>query len=132
MDPITEYIIEKEQPEVLDESMSLNGAIIQMTGGKMDTGGATLLLATGVVALLILKYGIKAYKKYLTKAAISCRNAENKRECMMQFKKKAFQYEISVLKQSIKYCKRTKSPNKCEGKVKDKIIKLQNNIKSLA
>lgn len=86
--------------------------------------GATVVLS----ALLYISY--KVYKEKFSDAAKACSRlkGESKKNCMIDYKIKALQLQISKLKETMDACDTTNDPVKCKKVLTDKINKLSKKI----
>ena len=119
IDPITEYIIEKEKLSEIDP-------LSAVTAGLIVGGFFTLdALITG---------SRNFYKDYISKYGRKCQKYKHghseRRKCELQVKTKALQGRIQILKRSASKCSKAKDPQKCKLKISSTIIKLQKQIHS--
>ena len=105
--------------------------------GKSSILAGGIIAAGGIVAasiLMVLSY--KTYYHYLSDAAKKCKNAPNKRRCILLLDIKATSKRIKDLKKARPYCKTlTKSKQyeklACEKAISGRIRVLKNNVSNM-
>jgi hypothetical protein len=82
-------------------------------------------LAVAVYSAAIAVGALKAYKRFLSKAARTCKGKSGieKTNCMNKFKKQAQAAKVQALQGGISKCSKTKDPAKCKVKLQGKINK---------
>ncbi len=82
-------------------------------------------IAASVFAAGIATVAYKVYKRFLSKAARSCKDyaGVKKINCMSKYKKKAQQEKIKFLQKGLAKCSSNKTPDKCKDKLQSKIRK---------
>ena len=91
-------------------------------------------LLVGLSAASLTVAAFNAYKQYLTKAARTCKNLppREKGVCMWNFKFQGKKKELQILKGSISKCNKTKDPKQCMLKLKEKAIKISQQVQFIA
>jgi hypothetical protein len=86
-------------------------------------------IAVGIVVALIVAISYKVYKKFLSKAARSCKQleGEKKNECMKKFRDYAKKARITALEKSKGLCNKSKNPQNCINKINNKVLNLRGN-----
>ena len=101
------YGLGKAYRHVLDKSFQ--------AGMHQGVGGA-------VAAAALIAASVLVYKRFMSKAARSCKGSgAEKTACMRRFKIDAKKKQIGILTSSMPKCKNTKNPEKCTNKIKTKI-----------
>jgi Tfp pilus assembly protein PilE len=80
-------------------------------------------VAVVVAAVAVLAY--QAYKRFLSKAARSCKGKSglDKTNCMVKYKKQAQAAKVKTLQSGMSKCAKTKDPAKCKTQLQGKISK---------
>jgi len=88
-------------------------------------------VGASAIAALIIFASIKAYKRFLSKAAKACKgkSGDEKTLCMKNYKKRALSQQIIDLKKGKRVCSKTKNPKKCILGIDKKAKKLQTKFK---
>ena len=89
----------------------------------------TYLGILGAAALIAASSAV--YKKFFSKAVRACSKADNKRECIRNYKINALKAQITALRSSTTKCGMDKDPIKCKVKINAKIEKLNSQISKL-
>jgi len=86
-----------------------------------------------VLEITIITVGYFIYKRFLSKAARVCsrKRFSEKSLCMKIYKIKAIEERIKHMKNSISYCKHSKSPSKCTNKIIKRIQSLEKRKKRI-
>jgi len=74
------------------------------------------------------------YKRYLSKAAKACRGKSSlqRKLCVVSYKMMGRKTQISKIKQSTKDCSQQKNPKKCQEKMKNQILKYNEDVIKLS
>ena len=95
----------------------------------------TMAIITGVFyAASVLNIGLKAYKTYFTKAARRCKDlpSQEKSLCMLNAKLLGKKAELAKLQGGLGKCSKVKKgPEKCVLKLKNKMAKVNQQMKFL-
>jgi hypothetical protein len=101
-----------------------------MPGANMDQktafgAGLGSGLAAAAYTAMIVVGAVKAYKRFLSKAARSCsgKSGHEKTSCMNKFKKQAQVAKVKALQGGMGKCAKTKDPTSCKSKLQAKINK---------
>lgn len=81
-------------------------------------------VATTAIVAAALAASVIVYKKYLSKAARSCKNSPDKEGCMEIYRDKALRAKINVIQKEKMKCKKGRDPSKCNAKLEDHIHRL--------
>jgi hypothetical protein len=105
----------KAVEHVKDTASSTSGAIEKAT--ELSTGqvGTAALVAAALTA------GVMAYRKFFSKAAQACKNAPDKKVCLVQYKIKARQAQITTMNAGKAKCAKSKNPAACKAKIDSRI-----------
>ena len=89
------------------------------------------MVAAAVAAVTVA--GVKAYKRFLSKAARACsgKSGLEKTSCMNKFKKQAQAAKIKELQSGMSKCAKTKDPARCKSKLQGKINKEKSSMGAL-
>lgn len=81
----------------------------------------------------ITNMAFRAYKDYFNKAARKCKNLPPREKgiCMVKAKLDAKREQLAEIKRKSSDCSKTRNPEKCRGKLADKIKKLSDEVKFL-
>lgn len=86
-----------------------------------------------VLTVALITLGYKIYKKFLSKAARTCKkfSGMKKTKCINEFKKDGIKAQISVLERGKSSCSKTRNPSACKVKIKEKVKKLKLKLKTM-
>jgi hypothetical protein len=115
-----DYILNESKDKEIIDMVFKKGSYVQKKD-KNITGIALAIIYIGMAYIL--------YKRFLSKAARSCKGSANKSECMKNFRNTAIKKQISALQSSLPNCSKSKEPRQCEYKIKARIKKLEGIIK---
>lgn len=107
------------KPYRSDERKALGKAVLKVG----SAGGAIGLAAAG---------GHQGYQKYMSKAAVACKNKPNQQACMTAYRQKAQKskniYKIKRLRVSKNDCINTGNPVRCRQRIDSKIKQLKEEV----
>lgn len=85
--------------------------------------GMVKTLAVSAFLAFVATVAAKAYQRFLSKAAIKCKDLKGieKTNCMAKVKKMAQQAKINELQKGLALCSKSKKPGTCSDKMKHKI-----------
>jgi hypothetical protein len=97
---------------------------------KFATSPTGKILSVVVIASLVALAATKIYRNKLSQAAKACSQytGPEKQNCMIKFRRAAFQAQIAQLKSGMVACNGTKNPEKCQAHIAKKITSLQKKI----
>lgn len=94
---------------------------------------AGVIVSATILASTIITLSYKFYKKHMTEMGKQCGKLPpyRRRPCEDNFKIRALQNRISILKQNLNKCDKTNNPEKCKGEINKKINQLQRKIENM-
>jgi hypothetical protein len=97
------------------------GSVSKAASSKTGKG-----VAAGILATIAAYAGYKAYQRFLSKAARSCKGTSGaeKTECMAKFKAQGKAAQVKELKKGLSVCGKSSNPAKCKATINNKIMKL--------
>jgi hypothetical protein len=92
-----------------------------------------LAISATSAAFGITNMAFRLYKDYFNKAARKCKDLppREKGVCMVKAKVDAKKEQLAEIKRKAAQCSKTRKPEKCRGKLSDKIKKLTDEVKFL-
>jgi hypothetical protein len=92
--------------------------------------GGGMIIGAGALAALAIKGGVKAFKRYLTKAGRACAGLDgvHKEQCLRKYRIEATKSQIAMLEKNKQICGKTKDPHKCAQKIQKHIDQLKANL----
>lgn len=120
-DAIPPDVVKQAPPGTLTKVAKSTAEYIAQNPGKA--------VAIGVAAAAAITAGVIAYRKYLSKAARSCKGASNKSQCMQAFRQKALKVKIQAMEAAKAKCTNTSKPYTCRSKIDEKIQKIKAKIR---
>lgn len=87
----------------------------------------TKKIGAGILAAIAIYAGYKIYKRFLSKAAKSCKDLSGaeKTTCINKFKKQALEGQEKELKKGLSACSKSSNPAKCKVIVNNRISKIK-------
>jgi hypothetical protein len=86
------------------------------------------LLVTSIIIASALAAGNKAYYKVYAGSTQACREEENKKECLKQYKVKALSEKRNEVRKHVGRCSQTVNPEQCNKTFSNTIKKIEQQI----
>jgi hypothetical protein len=139
IDPITEYILEQQDGNILTEDLYKLASFfkdVPLVGNyaRQYTVGHDIsqvgTIAAGALVAVMAALAYKVYKNHFTMAAKSCKayKGQTKQSCMKKFKEDSIKLQIQAYQKMLSKCKFSKEAEKCHNLAKNKIDKLKAKI----
>lgn len=92
-----------------------------------------LAISATTASLSIGNMALRLYKDYFNKAARRCKDlpAREKSVCMLKAKLEGKKTQASEIKRKSSECSKTRKPEKCRGKLSEKIKKITEEVRFL-
>jgi len=92
-----------------------------------------LAISATSAAFGITNMAFRAYKDYFNKAARKCKDLPPREKgiCMVKAKLDAKKEQLAEIKRKSSECSKTRKPEKCRGKLSEKLKKLSDEVKFL-
>jgi len=125
-----EKIYTKTKDKVVDYSKKGQAAYKKHSGSVIKGSkriGILVVIAAATAA------GHRVYKMYLTKAGKSCKGlrGSQKRDCVVKFKKAAYQAKLNSYMKAKSDCRKTRNPERCQRALDTKVKKMKYKIATL-
>lgn len=128
IDPITEYILRKEVNESIFLPLDIWALIKQNKEARELLLRNEAIAATVIIAAAVT-IGAVIYKKFLSKAVVSCRKANDKESCVKKFRNDAIKKKIEFYEKTKSVCSKSKKPDKCKKSLQIKIEKEKSKLR---
>ena len=91
---------------------------------------SSIAIASGVLALYIIRKSYNIYNKKFSAGARACQNLESnaKDDCIKSFRNKGRKAQIDHLKQTMFSCNKSKYPERCKDKISKHILKIKSRM----
>jgi len=111
----------------------LENYLAKIQNDNLQEAGALAILGGVYSTAMIMKYGAELAKEYLTKAGKECSmlSGASKNLCIVDFKLRALDIEISTLKKEKHRCAKARKPDECHFKIDQKILTINKKYRDL-